>query len=182
HVKVPTELRWSQSQLLLWDVQTGKVRPVVERGSTGINSVRFSPDGRTLAAGVTHFDHVQLFDLPSGRSRGVIPNGAASITAIAFSRDGQVMGYSGEAQAIWLCDPNTRKLIRALRGHTHRVAALGFSGDGTLLASCAHDRTVRLWDVATGRQRAVLRMPAGVDDMALSPDGKIGRASCRERA
>lgn len=66
-----------------------------------------------------------------------------------------------------------------LSGHTNEVYALAFSPDGTLLASGSQDGTVRLWDVATSKQRVILRMSAQekrhaytIYGLALSPDGK----------
>jgi WD40 repeat protein/tetratricopeptide (TPR) repeat protein len=59
-----------------------------------------------------------------------------------------------------------------LEGHSDDVGAVAFSPDGATLASSgSHDDTVRLWDVATGRERAVLEHSGHVYNIAFSPDG-----------
>ena len=44
------------------------------------------------------------------------------------------------------------------QGHTGYVNGVAFSGDGSQLASCSFDETVRVWDVASGECRATLEV------------------------
>jgi WD40 repeat protein len=53
------------------------------------------------------------------------------------------------------------------------VNCLAFSPDGKTLASGSSDATIKLWDVATGKEQATLKgHKAGVICVAFSPDGK----------
>lgn len=58
-------------------------------------------------------------------------------------------------------------------GHDCPVYAVAFSPDGKLIASGGADRVVRVWDVATRRDRARLIGHTGfIGSIAFSPDGK----------
>jgi WD40 repeat protein len=60
-----------------------------------------------------------------------------------------------------------------LRGHEDKVYTLAFSPDGRHLATGAKDRTIRVWDVATGRTAAVLRGHGDtVSQVVVSSDGQ----------
>ncbi len=65
------------------------------------------------------------------------------------------------------------KLRATLKGHTSVVVSVAFSPDGKTLASASYDGTLKLWDMATGKERATLGEYTGcVGCVAFSPDGK----------
>jgi WD40 repeat protein len=50
---------------------------------------------------------------------------------------------------------------------------VAYSPDGKTLASGSGDKTIKLWDVKTGKERATLQGHThGVMSVAYSPDGK----------
>ncbi|MGC9084472.1 MAG: WD40 repeat domain-containing protein, partial [Anaerolineae bacterium] len=59
-----------------------------------------------------------------------------------------------------------------LKEHTRGVLSVAFSPDGQKLASGSADRTVRLWDLATGEILHVLEGHTDlVQSVTFSPDG-----------
>jgi WD40 repeat protein len=100
----------------------------------------------------------------------VMPGG---VSAMSLSPSGRQVAvgcfYRNE---VYLFDVPTGKAGAILGGHTAPVGFLAYSPDGQILGTAAPDGTIRLWDPATGRQRAVLRGPAGEMALAYSPDGR----------
>src|SRR5262249_53459262 len=89
------------------------------------------------------------------------------------SPDGKVLAAFQWKREIELWDPETGRLLHTLKGHTEQVWSCTFSANGKTLVSSSDDKTVRFWDVATGKERQRITHGAGVEKIALSPDGKL---------
>lgn len=97
-----------------------------------------------------------------------------NIGGLAASPDGTVLAIAGIDNVIRFVEPRSgRELRRANGGHGGYITRIEYSPDGKQLASASEDRTVLLWDAATGQRiRDLGGHEAGVTSIAFSPDGK----------
>ena len=95
--------------------------------------------------------------------------GKGPIHTLAHSSDGTRLAVASSI-GIWIYDAHTGAEIALLTGHTDWIRSVSFSPDGRTLVSGSWDRTIRLWDVATGTLKDTLAVDY-IDNLAFSPDG-----------
>lgn len=105
-----------------------------------------------------------------------VPSAEGPVEAIAAQPVGNLVATGGHSGKIDLWDENGR-LQQVLLGHHGAIYSLDFSADGKWLASCdrcsgSTGSTARVWDIATGRQVAVLSVPGWCWGTKLAPDGR----------
>lgn len=74
------------------------------------------------------------------------------------------------------------KVEPVFEGHTSTVNAIAFTNDGKRAASGSDDRTIRIWDIPSGRLLANLETSSEVYAVAFSPDGKYLLSGGRDRS
>ena len=69
----------------------------------------------------------------------------------------------------------------AFEGHTAAVNAVAFSNDGKQAVSASDDRTIRIWEIPSGKLLATLESKSEVFAVAFSGDGKSLLSAGRDR-
>jgi WD40 repeat protein len=162
-----------------------EIRPLAEirrDAITGANNVpaaivqvTFSPDGRYfLAAGDARRSPLRIYDGKSGQLVSqFVPDEDMGWSGGAFNPDGtKVLSWSYGISALYVWESSTGQRLHKLEGHTEAVNNGAFSPDGKLIVTGSQDHTLRVWDVATGKQRLFLEGHKDDCGGCFSPDGK----------
>jgi WD40 repeat protein len=168
-----------------WDVATCKSTKLLNKHSEYTSHlVVFSPDGKTLASGGQCIQEIRVWDPTTGKQTATLEgHDVFGVGALAFSRDGKTLVSVGFHDAqIKHVDLATGKNTATLEISDWTPAA-AFSPEGKTLATAIYivgrinamtevtENRVKLWDAATGKQRASLPA-ASVSSVVFSRDGK----------
>jgi WD40 repeat protein len=195
--KLLASLGRGEKTLRLWDAATGKEVRELRGPDCVLGAFAFSPDGKTLAG--VDLGTLRLWDLATGQQTRTFETYHS--TFLAYLPDGKTLACAEGNGAIRFRQTSGEPgPTQEAPGEVERVA---FSPDGKTLFAVggAVSRRAHLWDLATGKGRALrdgaqgpawatddaTRLHAGKPDLpagevlALAPDGKTVAIYRRDR-
>ena len=178
-------------KLRLWDLSSGSLSQTLDLAGEKLISMRFSDDGRLLAAGGGS-GRVRIWELPSA-SLKLEFSGPSQVRGLAISRDRTLIAAAplGEAVEVWdvaateqvvkirgdtsirMYDARTGRLRNTVDDLLLESFAIVFSTDGRCILTGGADKVINVIDASNGK---LLRSLAKQDDVLLdlrqSRDGK----------
>jgi WD40 repeat protein len=186
-----------EKTLRFWDLSTGKVARRLELELGAADAVSVSPDGKVLAVAGRPVGRapggIRTWEVATGKLLRSFGNGRNWMVDLPFTPDGKYIVSGGEGFTAVLWEVATGKEVRRFE-HPRRppgrlgklrprkldlVLALAFAPDGKTLATADNEGVIRLWEVATGKERRQMKGPGtgrfgvfAVCCLAFSPDGR----------
>jgi RNA polymerase sigma factor (sigma-70 family) len=157
-------------KIRLHDPVTGKLLRELDRGKVDFHSpepVAFSPDDRIVLGGGA--ESLRLWDVQTGALIRELEG--SELGAATFSPDGKIVAGAIEG-GVGTWDARTGQQLLRLRSENPR--AMSFSPDGKFLAAGTTDRSLTLWNAATGAvvYRIEQAHVKGIVGVAFTPDGR----------
>lgn len=156
----------------LWDLRTGrKLRQLTSTASVhGLRGLRWSPDGRTLAAvsgGLVH-----RWDAGSGRALPVVDTGTRQVDVMEWSAEGRSLVLVLDDGRLRWWDLSRGAFEEAVGGQVAKPSAVAWSRDGRSLATGSYDGRVRRWRWSEeGTMEVLGQHDAVVAAVDWSPEG-----------
>jgi WD40 repeat protein len=140
-----------------------------EGHSNWVNSVSFSPDGKTIAS-ASYDNTIKLWSL-DGKELKTFKGHSNWVNSVSFSPDGKTIASASGDKTIKLWSLDGKEL-KTFKGHSAPVTSVSFSPGGKTIASASDDNTIKLWSLDGKELKTFTKHSAPVTSVSFSPDGK----------
>ncbi|MBM3831422.1 MAG: hypothetical protein FJ406_12935 [Verrucomicrobia bacterium] len=134
-----------------------------------VNTLAFSPDGKTLVTGSgepSRSGELKQWDIKTGALVREFKNAHSdTVQGISLSGDGTRLASGAADKFVKVWTVADAKLLKSFEGHTHHVLGVSLKRDGRIVVSAGADNSVKVWSLVTGE---VVRTIKGFDKEATS--------------
>ncbi len=159
----------------LIDLVGGAAPAIFDSGSpvAALAVAPLSSAGRPFFATAGEDFAVRLWDPAAGTS-SLLTQHQGIVADLAFSPDGRLLASASRDRTVQVMtfDLQHPGTARVYTGHTDDLETVEFSPDGQVLASAGLDGSIRLIELASGRQRVFAGTRLMIEKLAFSPDGE----------
>lgn len=165
----------SVGRVVVWDVESGRVRHDLREHRAPVMFACYSPDGKMI--GSCGYDAtVRLWDAGTGKLVRELTGHRNCVNRIAFSPDGRRLASSSDDNSGIVWDVSNGRRLSTLSGHRGGIFGVAFHPDGKRLATGGYEGQVKIWDATRAVECQVLttpRPPVPATALAFSPEGSI---------
>lgn len=145
------------------------------KGTNGeITASALSPDGHRIAS-ATSSDQITVWNNENGEPI-FIPRPLNSyefrMNSVVFCKDGKYLAAGGTNGLITIWDTTNWSILHEITGHDESVTGIAFSMNCELLISSSLDKTIRIWNVVSGKEKKSIDAKNYVTNLAITSDGK----------
>lgn len=133
--------------IMIWELQTGKLKTPLAAHLQAISSLAFNPDGKTLASS-SHDKTIKLWNMQTGHLLNILTGHNGAVWSVAFSPNGKILASGSYDQKIKLWDVQNWQLLDSLAGHHKAVWSVAFNPKNNTFASGSSDETVKIWQLS----------------------------------
>lgn len=153
----------------IWNTSTGGSMLIYGGHTDHVLGLAWSPDGTRIASASAD-KTVQVWDVATGRNLFTYRGHSDYVFAVAWSPDGKRLATGGNDKVaqVWELAKDTKGNFLtsflfsnrgsfAYRGHAGCINAIAWSPDGRRIASVGKDKSMQVWDAASGKLTFIYR-------------------------
>ena len=167
---------------IIWTAPDGKLVRRLEGHGHKVMTAAVSADGTQIATG-SWDKTIRIWNMVTGETVRVI-KASAPVNDVAFVNGGTWVAAGGHDGKIGMWSIADGRLQGVLEGHRQGITKLSPLPGGNRLLSASIDRTLRLWDVKSGKQISTLlhseTRTGQVYAASASPDGHHALSAGRD--
>ncbi len=183
----------TDSTIKIWNIDTGTVLHTLSGHTNSVNSVAYSPNGRWLVS-ASDDKTLRLWNVNTGKLVRTLNGHLDSVNDVVFNATGDIIVSASDDKTIQVWERSSGNLTdtfakdldcadcvyvigkdskEELEKHFDSVTSIAISPDGKVVASASKDKTIILWDLASGKLiRKLTGHDGAVNSIDFSSDGK----------